>query len=212
MTTTTAINLSETSPRFAAAVRKSAVLAERANQIAERLGSIGTDICRAQERAFDRSGAARALMEAVDLDTALSVPASSELGDLGAERDKLNSDRERIESARLLCAQEVAGARAEASAAVCNDAQPEYRRLVGKLVDAVLAAHALQVEIDDFTNRLDAAGVVWESQLHAVPFFPLREIDHHAMLPVWLRECRRFHLTERADPPRWMAVQRARVW
>lgn len=212
MTIASPINLSEVSPRYAAAVRKSAELAERANAINERLGSIGSDVCAAQQRAFDRSGAARELLDADDLDLALAAPASTELDELAAERGKLASDAERIAQARLLCEQEVSAARAEASAIACRTALPEYRAMVGKLVDAVLEAHRLQVEIDDFTRALDLADVSWVSQLHPAPVEFLRYVDHHAALPTWLRECRRFGLTSRKDPERWLAVQQARVW
>lgn len=184
------IDLAEISPRYAAATARAAQLAERSNAVNERLASIGSDFVRAQTAAFDHHAQGRALLDADDLDVALAEPASSELADLDAERAKLNADRERIEQARRQCDAKVSEARAEASAIVCRDALPLYREMVGRLVDAVLAAHAIQAEIDGFTNRLDLANVAWESQLHPAPFFPLRGVGHHDQLPVWLRECR----------------------
>lgn len=209
---TTTIDLKTASPRYDAAVKKAAQLSERSNQIAERLGAISGEIIEAQSAAFDRHAQGRALLESDDLDLALAAPVSTHLSDLEAERGKLSADRERVAQARLLADAEIAEARREASDIVCRDALPRYREMVGRLVDAVMLAHEAQIAVDEFTRRLDLADVAWVSQLHPAPVEFLRGSDFHDALPQWLRECRRFGLTNRADPPRWLELQRARVW
>jgi hypothetical protein len=180
-------SLATVSPEYAARLKRSEELGrEHSAAVAEerRLASELASAARANEDEVAKSGLAAVLEGRIPRFRVNE-------DDLRAQHTEARHRIEDIVRSQRLLDQDISKKRAEASAIVCSQVQPEYKARVRALHAALLQARQAQLSLDDLTHVLNGADVAWVGTLEPLAATMLgHPNDNGSALAHWLRRAR----------------------